>query len=232
MAALPLSPEIISALIAGLAAISTSFVGLLLRNTQSRERLKEQEKVESIADAIRSAGEETAGPTVEEWQAVQRLVGEYHEQALSQARVQFWFSVIAASAGFAMIVGSVVAAIYSSTSALQTFAQVVPGIAIEAVAALFFKQAGETRERATALYDRLRTDRQRTDALNLVDSIDNANVRNAVKAELVLHLVGLSASPLGQMLPALLSGGVPTLMGSTDSGKLQESNHSPRAGSA
>src|SRR5258708_10996516 len=103
-----------------------------------------------------------------------------------------------------MIIVAIVVALMQQPGASQTVLKVVSGIAVEAVAALFFKQAAETRERATALYDRLRTDRERAYALSLVESIDNSNVRNAVKAELALHMAGLATSPLAQLLPRLL----------------------------
>ena len=156
------------------------------------------ESAEAIAKVIKQTTNDNQERREEEWQVVRTLVNEYHKQALSQAKVQFWFSVVAASIGFVIIIMPIVR---GNTSLLQA----ASGIILEAVAALFFTQAAQTRERATALYDRLRTDRERTYALSLVDSIDNGNVRNAVKAELALHMAGLASSPLAQMLPGLLS---------------------------
>ena len=138
------------------------------------------------------------------WSLVQDLVNGYHRQALAQARAQFWFSIIAASIGFIVIISALLSGSSSDRTGIEILYNSFPGIVIDAVAALFFRQAGETRERATALYDRLRTDDQRGRALALVNSIDDANVRNAVKAEVALHMAGLEKSPVGELLPKLL----------------------------
>lgn len=138
------------------------------------------------------------------WSLVEDLVNGYHQQALDQARVQFWFSIAAATVGFSIILFALFTSLGRQDDSMRLLLGTLPGIAINAVAALFFRQAGETRERATALYDRLRTDRQRSEALSLVESIDSVEVRNAVKAELVLHMAGLQESSVGSLLPQLL----------------------------
>lgn len=213
--------DIIAAL-AGLLATITMGVGAwVLQRFQQKEKAEYTTQVEAIASVVEATASRIDERREEEWQVVRRLVSEYHHQALSQAKVQFWFSVIGASSGFALIIVAIIMALMQQTTTIQTVLQVVPGIAIEAVAALFFKQAAETRERATALYDRLRTDRERTYALSLVDSIDNSNVRNAVKAELALHMAGLATSPLAQILPGLLGA---TLSVPQDQGVLNQAS--------
>ena len=127
------------------------------------------------------------------WGAVQNLINSYHVQALDQARVQFWFSVIAASVGFIWIIYS---AVNIDTAQIGTILKTLPGVAMDTVAFFFFKQASETRERATALYDRLRTDDQRSQAILLVTSIEDERVRSAVKAQLTLHMAGLQPNPI------------------------------------
>lgn len=196
--------EALSLAVGILATISTVVGAWALIRSERKAKAKLSSDVEAIASVVQAVGPSPGETREEEREYVRRLVNEYHRQALAQAKVQFWFSVIAASSGFLIIIVAMVMALMQQTSASRTILQVGPGILIEAVAALFFKQAAETRERATALLDRLRTDRERTYALSLVESIDNSNVRNAVKAELTLHMAGLAMSPLAQMLPRLL----------------------------
>lgn len=132
---------------------------------------------------------------------VELLVNNYHEQALSQARVQFWFSVVAATLGFIWI-------LYAGTGIQAdkpgTVSKTIPGIVMDAVAFLFFKQAAETRQRATELYDRLRKDKQLTESSSIVASIEDTRLRSAVKAQLALHMSGLEPKPidLGAFLSA------------------------------
>ncbi len=132
---------------------------------------------------------------------VQDLVTGYHQQALSQAKVQFWFSVVAATAGFVFI-------IYSASDVtldnLASTLKILPGVIIDAVALLFFRQAEQTRERATALYDRLRTDNQMRNAKAIVESIEDVQIKSAVKAQMALHMAGLKPKEID--LPTFLSG--------------------------
>jgi hypothetical protein len=53
------------------------------------------------------------------------------------------------------------------------------------------REAEQTRERATALYDRLRSDNQSMQATRLVESIEDQAIKSAVKAQLALHKSGL-----------------------------------------
>ena len=125
----------------------------------------------------------------EEKELVESLVNSYHQQALSQARVQFWFSVGAATVGFGYILYAATG--IDSKSAVD-YMKVLPGVVIDAVAALFFRQAEQTRERATELYDRLRKDRQVSRAESMVASIEDSTIRSAVKAQIALHMAGLT----------------------------------------
>ncbi len=123
------------------------------------------------------------------------LIESYHTQALTQAAAQFWFSVSAATIGFLFIM--YVGFFYSLKRQPQlTLLNTLPGIAIEAVAALFFKQAEDTRKRATELYDRLRLDDKQTQAITLIESIENQELRDFVKAQWALQIVGLESQPL------------------------------------
>lgn len=120
---------------------------------------------------------------------VSELVNGYHLQALSQAKIQFWFSVSAATVGFFYIL---LAAYQTTEGSIAIILNVLPGVVIDAVAFLFFKQAEQTRERATALYDRLRQDNQIEDARELVESIEDLRIRSLVKAQIALHMSGLN----------------------------------------
>jgi hypothetical protein len=124
---------------------------------------------------------------------VGELVNGYHQQALSQAKVQFWFSVAAATVGFAYIL---FATLRADDGTLSVVLNTLPGIVIDAVAFLFFRQAEQTRERATALYDRLRQDSQIEGAREMVESIDDVQIRSLVKAQIALHMSGLSPKEL------------------------------------
>ena len=125
--------------------------------------------------------------------AVETLISNYHEQALGQTKVQFWFSLVAACAGLLWILYAGLKIIPQQPS--STWA-ILPGVVIDAVAFLFFRQASETRKRATELYDRLRIDRQLRDSASRIASIDDPRVRNVVNAQIALQMSGLQPTPI------------------------------------
>ena len=159
--------------------------------------------IPSLIAAIRTAVSESVigaqRPELEpepdrSWDVVEDLVQGYHRQALDQAKVQFWFSVAAATVGFGLIIFMATTA--TTAQNVEFVLKVLPGAIISSVAALFFRQAGETRQRATALYDRLRSDSQKRQALELVANIEDQTVRSVVKAQLALHMAGLQVDNL------------------------------------
>ena len=128
-----------------------------------------------------------SGVKSEDQELVEDLVTNYHEQALSQAAVQFWFSVAAATVGFLYILFAALAGDGTAVS----YAKIFPGVVVAAIAALFFRQAEQTRVRATELYDRLRKDRQMSRAEAVVTSIEDPNIRSLAKAQIAFNMVGL-----------------------------------------
>lgn len=162
--------------------------------------LAEKKDIEKLLTPRGEIRDVVSSELLPQFNLVEGLVNGYHQQALSQARVQFWFSVVAASVGFLFILYSAMTGVGSSFEvALKT----VPGVVIDAVALLFFRQAEQTRERATALYDRLRTDSQMAKATHMVNSIDDMQIRSAVKAQIALHMAGLKPKEID--LPTFLS---------------------------
>jgi hypothetical protein len=123
----------------------------------------------------------------EDQELVEDLVTNYHEQALSQAAVQFWFSVAAATVGFLYIIFAALA----GDGTAGSYVKILPGVIVDAIAALFFRQAEQTRVRATELYDRLRKDRNMFRAEAVVTSIEDVNIRSLAKAQIAFNMVGL-----------------------------------------
>jgi hypothetical protein len=170
----------------------------------------DQQSVDRLAATLEKLVSEVdtrSGKAPEEFSAVEGLISSYHEQALSQARVQFWFSVVAATVGFLWILA---AGMDIRPDQLGTILKTTPGIVMDAVAFLFLKQAAETRQRATELYDRLRTDKQSSEAMKLVASIEDPIIRSAVQAQIALHKAGLAPTPIDIMkFPVTVSRGTP-----------------------
>lgn len=179
-------------------AVSTDRIEALLKQELERPHADLNKAVVNLTALVHDISEERQqGP------AIESLISGYHEQALNQSSTQFWFSVTAATIGFAWILYT---GLDIRTDDLATALKTVPGVIMDAVAFLFFKQASETRQRATDLFDRLRRDKQSTDSMILVNSIEDVRVRSAVKAQMALHMAGLEPSPIN--LTQFLSTGV------------------------
>lgn len=121
-------------------------------------------------------------------QLIEDLVKNYHKQALSQAKIQFWFSVFAATIGFTFILYS---AFSKETDPSSMALTILPGVIIDVIAALFFQQAERTRQRATEFYDRLRTDSHAAMAQDLLNKIEDTQIRSIAQAQMALHLSGV-----------------------------------------
>lgn len=131
--------------------------------------------------------------TDKRWPIVERLIDGYHRQALSQAKIQFWFSVAAATVGFSWIM---YAATTIEPSNFATYLTTLPGVIIDAVAVLFFKQAEDTRQRATELYDRLRDDNRDNQSILMVKEIPDEQIKSITQAQIALHMAGIQTESL------------------------------------
>jgi membrane protein implicated in regulation of membrane protease activity len=187
------------------ALILLSFLAFWVFQRFVLQRRDDQEGLNSIARAIGSwrAAQKSAAlekavvyePRVDR-EVIDGLIRGYHEQALRQADTQFWFSVIAAAVGFAWIL---YAGSRMDAKNLGAAMQVVPGVIVDVVAVLFFRQAAETRQRASDLFDRLRKDDQLLEALGLVERIEDARMRGLIEAQIALQLAGLQPAALDLM---------------------------------
>ncbi|MEI2581926.1 TRADD-N-associated membrane domain-containing protein [Scytonema sp. PRP1] len=196
-------------LIGGVAALALTTLGLATALLSGRNKEQVEELLKSTRETVNAvkrsqlafnfSASRPQNITDEAHSSLSSIAAEliesYHTQALTQAAAQFWFSVSAATIGFLFIM--YIGFFYSLKRQPQlTLLNTLPGIAIEAVAALFFKQAEDTRKRATELYDRLRLDDKQTQAITLIESIENQDLRDFVKAQWALQIVGLESQPL------------------------------------
>ena len=124
------------------------------------------------------------------------LLEEYHAQGLAQARISFWFSLLFASIGFAVIIAAV--AIMDKSVALaeqgRTWLTLVAGTVIDAVAGLFFVQSNKARQLMVDFFDRLRNDRKLEEALNIATRLPDSLLRSRLGVILALSLAETAPS--------------------------------------
>ncbi|MCL2702374.1 MAG: hypothetical protein FWE91_02035 [Defluviitaleaceae bacterium] len=121
---------------------------------------------------------------------IESLIRNHHEQALNQASIQFWFSLIASVVGFVFIITMIL--VSAGSVWYEYLLGILPGIVIEAVSILFFKQSSETRERASDFLNRLRSDDQINKSIIIADSINDEALKSSIKAQIALHICGIS----------------------------------------
>jgi hypothetical protein len=140
------------------------------------------------------------------------LMQEYHTQGLSQSRISFWFSLVFASLGFAIIALSVgiflqgnpfTSGGWLESAGKPTFTMIA-GTIIDAVAALFFVQSNKARQLMTEFFDKLRVDRKLDEALQLMKDIHDPIIASRIKGVVALTFadVALDKLSLTEMLSA------------------------------
>ena len=189
--------DLLVAIITGAVACIAGLVVSLLSEKLSNQKKNSEDLIERIAQ-VTSDDTQGGKKDVEKGNSIgsliEELISSYHRQALSQAGIQFYFSVVAAAIGFGIIM--YMALTKSASGELELILKSLPGVAISSVAGLFFKQAGESRQRATELYDRLRTDKQLKGAVSLINSIDDVRIKSIIKAQIAMSMAGLKYDPI------------------------------------
>jgi len=122
--------------------------------------------------------------------SVYLLLEMHHQQALQQANVQFWFSILASIVGFITIIFSVF--VFSNINWYDYVLKTIPGIVMEAVSFLFFNQARETRDRATKFFKELNYEKQIAKSIAIAETIDNEEVRSKIKSLIALRIIGIN----------------------------------------
>lgn len=125
-----------------------------------------------------------------------RLLKQYHAQGLGQSRISFWFSLIFAACGFAVIVVAILNVDKDKSLLTQPNAiiSLISGTIIDAVSALFFVQSNKSRELMSTFFEKLRADRKIEESLKLADSITDENLQSKLKMILSLHFAEIVTS--------------------------------------
>lgn len=145
-------------------------------------------------------------------------LAQYYSQVLAQSKISFWFSLIFASLGFAVIV--IAGFMYSSATLGATVAQFFAGVIMDAVSALFFVQSKNAQAAMAEFFDKLRRDRQAFEARKLCESLEDAVARDALRIELALNYAGIVES--SKVSKSILNDWLSTRQATRDSVSVEE----------
>ncbi|RYY22985.1 MAG: hypothetical protein EOP62_21675 [Sphingomonadales bacterium] len=177
----------IVALVASILSFVGGAVGLLIAARLLRKRPTEM--TSSDVRAIQSPGDSGALDAQAPAFEVTALAN-YYNQALSAAKISFWFSLGFASIGFGVIIFAFVS--HSAADMAGTVLKVVSGTIIDAVAGLFFVQSTAAQKSMSEFFDKLRLDRLNVEARDLIAQIENSERRDQLRAQLVLKYAGIN----------------------------------------
>lgn len=109
----------------------------------------------------------------------------YYNQALSRANISFWFSLVFASVGFAVIIFAFLS--HDSGDIGSTVIKVISGTVIDAVSALFFYQSTNAQKSMSEFFEKLRQDRLNAEAREMVSEIEDSRIRDSLRCRMILQ---------------------------------------------
>lgn len=194
---------IASILVALAIIIAAMKAGILRRVRFGRFEFEASEKERQQAKALVAA---VIAPDREPVPFETEQLAQYYAQVLAQSKISFWFSLLFASLGFAVIV--IAGFRYSSASGGAAIAQFIAGIIMDAVAALFFVQSKNAQTAMGEFFDKLRRDRQQAESRRLCENVASPAARDALRVQLSLHYADVTNREqiAGMIINACLAG--------------------------
>ena len=174
------------AAIATLSAVAATFLGAAMSLLKARST-----GIEFSVDGISFEGIKTSeGAAAKEITPFETTaLANYYNQALSRARISFWFSLLFASIGFGVIIFAFITHVPSDIAG--TIVKVVSGTIIDTVSGLFFVQSNNAQKSMGEFFEKLRLDRLNAEAREMIRDIENSGVRDELRSQLVLKYSGI-----------------------------------------
>jgi ABC-type Fe3+-siderophore transport system permease subunit len=107
-----------------------------------------------------------------------------YNQTFERANLAFFFGIMFASIGFGIIIFSLLS--YDSEDLPGTVVKVASGTIIAVVSGLFLFQSARAQRTVAAFFEALRLDRLNAVAWQSIAEIENAEMRDELRAQLVL----------------------------------------------
>ncbi|MCD6003834.1 hypothetical protein K7H08_03165 [Halomonas sp. IOP_6] len=188
-----LDQEFIGSILAGITAsiAAASLYGALKAGVLRKIRLGSFEIEGNNSDVIelKRAFAEAAGSETKEVPFEIEQLANYYSQILAQSKISFWFSLIFASLGFAVIV--VAAFLFQGVETGSTVAQFTAGVIMDAVAGLFFVQSRNAQKSMGDFFDKLRNDRAQAESRAICETIESPEAKDALRVHLALYYAGV-----------------------------------------
>lgn len=120
----------------------------------------------------------------------QTFMESHQKQAINHSRIQFYTGLFMSIIGFILIIYVVVIAL-SSENSLTSAITIVGSIVFEGISILFLKESHKLRQSAKEYHDNLSENNKQIQAIKIAESIENPEIKSAIKAQLALHMIGI-----------------------------------------
>ena len=209
---------IVVACVAGVLSIFTVLMSMTLSTrrlqhenkhllSQIEEKQKQKTKSESNSSESNDSGAETvlnletteliAKEHKEQFdKKIESLITDHHEQALKEARIQFWCSIFSAGIGLILIGIAIMLCFAKDAEWYINLIATICGLITEAISVLFLSQSKQTREQSSDFLNRLREDRKYEKGIEISNTIEDNKLKAKMLATIALHLCGISDSIL------------------------------------
>ncbi|MEV0570709.1 hypothetical protein [Dactylosporangium sp. NPDC050588] len=143
-----------------------------------------------------------ASDTLQKQEAILR---EIYTEGLAQAKLSFWVSVIFMSLGAIILIAGGALAIWNAPTNGAKYSAVlvsVAGVVVNLTSSVFFVQSNRTRksmgDQGVLLREESQEDRRLSAARELAAAIEDQDLRNRVRADLAVLVLGVKERPDGE----------------------------------
>ncbi|MER2058017.1 MAG: hypothetical protein ABTA16_04285 [Niallia sp.] len=120
----------------------------------------------------------------------QTFMESHQKQAINHSRIQFYTGLIMSILGFILIIYVVFIALSSDNSLISAIT-IIGSIVFEGISILFLKESHKLRQSAKEYHDNLSENNKQFQAIKIAESIEDPDIKSAIKAQLALHMIGI-----------------------------------------
>lgn len=121
----------------------------------------------------------------------QTFMESHQKQALTHSKIQFYTGLFMSITGFLLII--YVVAFELSSNSITNVITIAGSIIIEGISILFLKESHKLRESAKEYHDNLSENQKQLQAIKIAESIEDLEIKSAIKAQLALHMIGINS---------------------------------------
>ena len=162
-------------------------------NDKTGNGLKQVSTINGFETGLFDQGNDESVKTKLELAVHQSLMSVHQKQALMHSRVQFYIGIVMSVIGFVFFIYVVFMSLNSNNNNIGMGIKVTGSLIFEGISLLFLKESHRLRESSKEYHDNLYENNKHQEAIKIVDSIEDLKIQSAVKAQLSLHLVGVSS---------------------------------------